>query len=49
MDLATDSSPALAGLAEMYFINLADNEVDSLIALPPKAALVLPLMRIFLP
>lgn len=39
MDLATDSSPALAGLAEMYFVNLADNEVDSLTALPPKAAL----------
>lgn len=35
MDLAIDFLPAL----EMYFVNLADNEVDSIIALP-KAALV---------
>lgn len=40
MDLATDSLPALAGLAEMYFVNLADIDIDSLTALPPKEALV---------
>lgn len=41
MDLAIDCLPALGGLLEMYSVNLPDNGIDSITALPPKAALVL--------
>lgn len=47
MDLVIDSLPALAGLLEMCFVNLADSEVDGRKALPPKAALVFALNENF--
>lgn len=47
MDLAIDFLPALAGLLETYFFNLAENEVESITALPLKAALVFALNENF--
>lgn len=49
MNLAIDGLPALGGLLEMYSVNLAGNgRIDSITALPPKAALVL-ISRTFVP